>query len=127
MGKSRAHQPYVKRPSPLQQVHSTRPLSQLPEANENQAAPPANDLVRDPQFWKRLSTAVHRAEVTKDVERGSQMSGTTNSTLNDEWLAQQHREKRHCRVLCASISGVVLVFVIATAVVGWYFTKVRKN
>jgi hypothetical protein len=44
----------------------------------------------------------------------------------DEWLAQQHREKRHCRILCASITGIVLLVVIAVAIVGWYFTKVRK-
>jgi hypothetical protein len=44
----------------------------------------------------------------------------------DEWLAQQHKEKRHCRILCASITGIVLLVVIAAAIVGWYFTKVRK-
>jgi len=44
----------------------------------------------------------------------------------DEWLAQQHKEKRHCRILCASITGIVLLVVIAAAIVGWYFTKVKK-
>lgn len=44
----------------------------------------------------------------------------------DEWLAQQHREKRHCRILCASITGIVLLVVIAAAIVGWYVTKVKK-
>jgi hypothetical protein len=50
----------------------------------------------------------------------------TDKVGRDEWLAQQHREKRHCRVLCASITSVVVLLVIAAAIVGWYFTKVRK-
>lgn len=44
----------VQRPSPLQQVHSTRDLAQ---------APPGYGLVRDPAFWKRFSTAVHISEI----------------------------------------------------------------
>ncbi|PMD52170.1 uncharacterized protein K444DRAFT_621318 [Hyaloscypha bicolor E] len=123
MGRPRAHRPHVKRPSPLQQVHSTRPLSQAPEP---EAAPPAVGLVRDPHFWKRFSTAVHMSEVTGDVEQGLQKSEKTSVGTKDEWLAQQHREKRHCRVLCASITSVVVLLVIAAAIVGWYFTKVRK-
>ncbi|KAE9381332.1 hypothetical protein N431DRAFT_424893 [Stipitochalara longipes BDJ] len=123
MGKPRAQRPHVKRPSPLQQVHSTRPLSQ---AAEPEAAPPAVGLVRDPHFWKRFSTAVHKAEVTGDVEQGSQKSGKTSVDTKDEWLAQQHKEKRRCRILCASITGVLLLVIIAAAVVGWYFTKARK-
>jgi len=51
--------PKVQRPSPLQQVHSTRPLSE---------ATPEMGLVRDPAFWKRFSTAVHRADT--DTEMG---------------------------------------------------------
>lgn len=53
MGHPRSQRPKVQRPSPLQQVHLTRPLSQ---------APPEMGLVRDPAFWKRFSTAVHIAE-----------------------------------------------------------------
>lgn len=83
-------------------------------------------MVRDPHFWKRFSTAVHMAEVPGDVERGSQKSGKSSVDKKDEWLAQQHKEKRHCRILCASITGIVLLVVIAAAIVGWYFTKVKK-
>jgi len=58
----------VKRPSPLAQVHLTRPISMLPPEEQ-----PEMGLVRDPAFWKRFSTAVHRAE-TFDSEKGSPAS-----------------------------------------------------
>jgi hypothetical protein len=97
--------------------------------------------------WKRFSTAVHMADVPGDVEKGPQKSGKTSvdtkyvyprvyerqgergiltSDGRDEWLAQQHKEKRRCRILCASITGIVLLVIIAAAIVGWYFTNVRK-
>ncbi len=44
----------------------------------------------------------------------------------DEWLAQQLMEKRRCRIMCASITLVVLLVIIAAAIVGYHFTKVRK-
>ncbi|RDL36875.1 uncharacterized protein BP5553_06227 [Venustampulla echinocandica] len=49
----RSQRPRVNKPSPLQQVHHTRPVSQ---------AQPEMGLVRDPMFWKRFSAAVHIAE-----------------------------------------------------------------
>jgi cytoskeletal protein RodZ len=51
----------------------------------------------------------------------------TELTLpRNDWLAQQAREKRRCRVICMSISLAVMMVIIAAAIVGWYFTKVRK-
>jgi hypothetical protein len=44
----------------------------------------------------------------------------------NDWLAQQAKEKRRCRIVCMSITLAVLLVVIAAAIVGWYFTKVRK-
>jgi len=127
-GNPRAGRPHVQRPSPLQQVHLTRPISQ---------APTASGLVRDPQFWKRFSVAVHAAE--GDVELGSTKSRSNssgsgssagiekNSGQGDQWLDQQRREKRRCRILCMSITLAVLLVIIAGGVVGWYFTHEWKQ
>ncbi|KUJ22755.1 uncharacterized protein LY89DRAFT_680867 [Mollisia scopiformis] len=68
-GNPRAGRPHVVRPSPLQQVSHTRPLS---------SAPPTSGLVRDPLFWKRFSVAVHAAEVCDEESgKGSVKSGNT--------------------------------------------------
>jgi hypothetical protein len=64
-------QPKVNGPSPLQQVQFTRPLSQ---------ATPEMGLVRDPQFWKRFSTAVHMAEEGGEEPGRPQGSRTNSST-----------------------------------------------
>lgn len=61
-GKPRSHQQWVPRPSPLAKVHLTRPISHDPTMG----------LVRDPQFWKRFSQAVHQKE---DVERSASRMG----------------------------------------------------
>jgi hypothetical protein len=53
-------------PSPLQQVHLTRPLSHNP----------GHGLVRDPAFWKRFSTAVHSRE---DVNLESGLKSAASS------------------------------------------------
>ncbi|KAH6671313.1 hypothetical protein B0J14DRAFT_93090 [Halenospora varia] len=125
----RSQKPHIKKPSPLQQVHLTRPISTV---SQN----PEMGLVRDPNFWKRFSVAVHQAE---DVELGesgdgrgkrsnSGASGTSSlgPKYDDEWLLQQRKEKRNCRLLCASITLLVALIIIAAAVVGWYFTQ-RKS
>ncbi|PQE19904.1 hypothetical protein CJF31_00006410 [Rutstroemia sp. NJR-2017a BVV2] len=53
------------RPSPLKQEVSQRPISTLPPQS------PGLGLVRDPQFWKRFSTAVHMSEENlKELEAG---------------------------------------------------------
>jgi len=65
VGNKHALQPRIHRPSPLQQVAHTRPLSQ---------APPTPGAVRDSLFWKRFSTAVHQTESSKDEEAGTQSS-----------------------------------------------------
>jgi hypothetical protein len=75
----RSQKPHVQRPSPLQQVHLTRPISHVP---------PTSGLVRDPLFWKRFSTAVHMTEVpVDDEEKGAQSrknSKSTSSSLDKE-------------------------------------------
>ncbi|KAM3086779.1 hypothetical protein ACMFMG_000902 [Clarireedia jacksonii] len=53
------------RPSPLKQEVSQRPVSIIT------AQSPGMGLVRDPQFWKRFSTAVHMSEENlKELEAG---------------------------------------------------------
>jgi hypothetical protein len=49
-------------PSPLVQVHHLRSLSTVPDNSKAGAG----GLVRDPNFWRRFSLAVHTAE---DVEK----------------------------------------------------------
>jgi hypothetical protein len=51
---------------------------------------------------------------------------STDLDARDEWLAQQHREKRRWRIMCTSITMVVALVIVAAAIVGWYFTKVKK-
>jgi len=74
----RSQKPHVAKPSPLAQVHLIRPLSQLP---------PTSGLVRDPQFWKRFSTAMHMAdvEVPVDQEKGVS-SGRKTSKSSSQGL-----------------------------------------
>jgi len=43
----------------------------------------------------------------------------------DQWLAQQHKEKRRCRIVCVSITFAVILVLAAAAMVGWYFVSVR--
>lgn len=67
------------RPSPLAQVHLTRPIS---------TAPQTQGLVRDPLFWKRFSTAVHMNEVDGtgrpvDLERARRDTGSSSSSGGD--------------------------------------------
>jgi len=61
----RPQPPKEHRPSPLQQVELTRPISVLPPSQ----VVPELGLVRDPAFWKRFTVAVHKAEET-DSEMG---------------------------------------------------------
>ncbi|CZS91513.1 uncharacterized protein RAG0_02114 [Rhynchosporium agropyri] len=119
MGKPRK-QPHVPRPSPLQQVQLTRPISQ---------APVSPGLVRDPIFWKRFSAAVHASEEF-DLERGrSDSTSTVDSKKKGErkrendWLEQQWKEKRRCRTLCIVITLIVACLISGGAVAGWWFTQ----
>ncbi|KAI9053407.1 hypothetical protein LZ554_002365 [Drepanopeziza brunnea f. sp. 'monogermtubi'] len=80
----------------------------------------------DPIFWKRFSVAVREAE-NADLEGGRNDSTSTielrkRSDSND-WLAQQHQEKRNCRYVCMVITLVVVVLVTGAAIVGWWFTQ----
>lgn len=123
MGRSPRPQ-YSPQPSPLQQVQFTRPLSQPPQEM---------GLVRDPQFWKRFSTAVHMAE-EGSVDPASTPGTRTNSststfTLKDsrnDWLAKQRKKKRRCRMLCALLTLLVVLFGAGAGFAIWYFLKVRK-
>jgi len=109
--------PKVLRPSPLQQV-VTRPLSQFPLS---QTAPEMG-LVRDPAFWKRFSVAVHRAE--SDIEMGLRTpASSVDIKYGDQWLEQQHKDKRRCRTICVVITISVIIVLAAAAVVGWYFVN----
>ena len=62
MQQPRSHTHRPPRPSPLANVHFTRPISMDPSMG----------LVRDPKFWKRFSVAVHmtEAQMIKDAESG---------------------------------------------------------
>ncbi|KAG4431847.1 hypothetical protein IFR05_012664 [Cadophora sp. M221] len=119
MGRPRK-QPHVPRPSPLQQVHLTRPISQVP---------PTSGLVRDPMFWKRFSVAVHEAE-GGDLESGRSASASTielkkngERERENDWLAQQNKEKRRCRFMCMIITLIVVLLITGGSIAGWWFTQ----
>lgn len=68
-----------------------------------------------------------------DVEKGSKPSRKSSKSSSgsvekegNEWLVQQAKEKRHCRVVCMSITLVVVLVIVAGAVSGWYLRKVHK-
>ncbi|CZR50955.1 uncharacterized protein PAC_00830 [Phialocephala subalpina] len=123
-GNKRAGKPHIARPSPLQQEVSTqtistiRTMSTIPLAQPTELAP-TSGLVRDPMFWKRFSVAIHMAEVEPDEERakGSVKSGSTVEikSSGDDWLNQQRKEKRRCRVVCLSITVLVVIIIAAGA------------
>jgi len=119
MGHPRSQRPKVQRPSPLQQVHHSRPLSQAPLDH-----PPEISLVRDPAFWKRFSVAVHNAEEV-DSEKGLSPASSIDTKYGADWLVQQHKEKRKCRIMCVAITFAVILVIAAAAVLGWYFVDVR--
>ncbi|CAG8971677.1 hypothetical protein HYALB_00003145 [Hymenoscyphus albidus] len=128
--KPRSQRPHVPRPSPLQQVTLTRPISTL-EVDQ-----PSADmgLVRDPEFWKRFSTAMHKAEEVEATEEPANRGSRSNSgssggqslkksySYGDDWLIQQRRDKRRCRIYSLLIAAVVIAIIAAGAICGWYFT-----
>ncbi|KAI1004967.1 hypothetical protein K3495_g3251 [Podosphaera aphanis] len=121
-GNPRALRPHVIRPSPLAQVSHQRSLSLVP---------PSSELIRDPLFWKRFSMAMHTEKL--DVEMGKSDSessncGTSPSNKYDgnEWLVQQHKEKRRCRIIALYIITIIIMIVIAAAVV-WCHFKARRR
>jgi len=124
MPRTPRQQNFVNRPSPLQQVSLTRPVSQNPELG----------LVRDPAFWKRFSAAVHMAEeggvVGPESARGSRTNSSTSTfavkDTNNDWLQKQHKEKRRCRILCVTITLLIIILGVGGGVVAWYFLKGRK-
>ncbi|TVY32228.1 hypothetical protein LSUB1_G008319 [Lachnellula subtilissima] len=142
MPRTPRQQTFVGRPSPLAQVSLTRPISQTPEMG----------LVRDPAFWKRFSAAVHIAEEGGVVEperpRGSRTNSDSSANtftvkdayvflsctsvegrwwaLDNDWLQKQHQEKRRCRMMCISITLMIVILGVGGGVVAWYFLKGRK-
>jgi len=82
-------------------------------------------LVRDPAFWKRFSTAVHRAE-QGDAELGLKTpASSVDMKYGDQWLVQQHKEKRRCRILCVSITFAVILVIAAVTTVAFYLAHIR--
>ncbi|TVY15192.1 hypothetical protein LARI1_G006435 [Lachnellula arida] len=128
MPRTPRQQTFVNRPSPLAQVSLTRPVSQNPELG----------LVRDPAFWKRFSVAVHMAEeggvgvVEPEHTRGSRTNSNSSASTfavkdaNNDWLEKQHKEKRRCRMMCVSITLMIIILGVGGGVVVWYFLKGRK-
>ncbi|KAB8302877.1 hypothetical protein EYC80_006204 [Monilinia laxa] len=101
------------RPSPLKQEVSQRPVSMQS---------PSIGLVRDPMFWKRFSTAVHMSEVDlKEIESGFASERLENRKDSygggEDWLDQQYKEKRRCRLICMVVTFGVAILVAAAD--GW--------
>ncbi|RKF62549.1 hypothetical protein OnM2_032025 [Erysiphe neolycopersici] len=120
-GNPRAPRPHVIRPSPLAQVSHQRSLSVTPETSE---------LSYDPLFWRRFSVAIQTD--CGDIETGKSTISTSESGVSprkkyhgDEWLSQQHREKRRCRQVAMCITGIVITIVVSAAVLGRHFTTGR--
>ncbi|QSZ31005.1 hypothetical protein DSL72_000566 [Monilinia vaccinii-corymbosi] len=108
------------RPSPLKQEVSQRPISMQS---------PSMGLVRDPMFWKRFSTAVHMSEVDlKEIESGfaserlAKRKVSSGSSGDGDWLDQQYKEKRQCRLICLGVTFAVAIIVAAAVVVVLHFT-----
>ncbi|KAK2628128.1 hypothetical protein QTJ16_002774 [Diplocarpon rosae] len=113
MGKPRT-QPYIKRPSPLKEVHLTRPISQ---------APTTPGLVKDPVLFQIFAHAP-KADLEVGGENDSTSTGGSRKERADsDWLAQQHREKRRCRIICMVITLMVVMLIIGAAIAGWWFTQ----
>ncbi|RKF82804.1 hypothetical protein GcC1_010006 [Golovinomyces cichoracearum] len=121
-GNPRALRPHVIRPSPLAQVSHQRALSTLE----------TSELSFDPLFRTHFS-------LVTQAERGDLTTGRSiNSTLEsgfaarkiydgNEWLSQQHREKRRCRRMAILITLIVIAIVTSASIVGWYFNTERRK
>ncbi|CAD6503954.1 BgTH12-05697 [Blumeria graminis f. sp. triticale] len=122
-GNPRAMRPHVMRPSPLAQVSHQRALSSVSMAS---------DLAHNPLFWKQFSIT-NRTELA-DPENGWSTSSHSDSSVlsrkktdGDEWLAQQHREKRRCRLTALFITGILITVITCASIVGWHFTTGRRK
>ncbi|TQS37711.1 hypothetical protein Golomagni_01804 [Golovinomyces magnicellulatus] len=121
-GNPRALRPHVIRPSPLAQVSHQRALS----------TSETSELSYDPFFRTPFSFAIQ-------AERGDLMTGRSiSSTLEsgsaarkmydgNEWLLQQHREKRRCRRMAIFITSIVIAIVTSASIIGWYFNTERRK
>ncbi|KIN04157.1 hypothetical protein OIDMADRAFT_26774 [Oidiodendron maius Zn] len=104
-------------PSPLHQVLLTEEPLEL-EASHG--------LVRDPRFWRLFSKAVHLSDGEK-LESGLQTaSNTADAKEGDEWLAEQYKERRKCRIICGVITAAVILAILTVVLVAYYFLKIRN-
>ncbi|RAL62402.1 hypothetical protein DID88_004968 [Monilinia fructigena] len=71
---------------------------------------PSMGLVRDPMRL-RVVFASERLENRKDPYGGG-----------EDWLDQQYKEKRRCRLICMVVTFGVAILVAAAVVVVLYFT-----
>lgn len=59
--------------------------------------------------------------------RGGMLNYIANQRHRHDWLTQQRREKRKCRILCVSITSAVILAIIAAVVVAWYLRNNNKK
>ncbi|CAI7663352.1 hypothetical protein N7509_008004 [Penicillium cosmopolitanum] len=77
-------------------------------------------LVRDPYFWKRFSTAVHRDDQAKtqsqlDLEQAIKKQP-------DSWL-ERERQKRKRSLICGFIIFFCIILAVTGGVVVWWLAK----
>ncbi|CAG5163920.1 uncharacterized protein ALTATR162_LOCUS6578 [Alternaria atra] len=73
-------------------------------------------MVRDPQFWKRFSVAVHQDDLEKTFQDPKQ---------SDSWLAQQQRKAKHRTWICWCF-WIIFLLLVAGVVVTVLVLKAHK-
>ncbi|CRG83511.1 hypothetical protein PISL3812_00862 [Talaromyces islandicus] len=73
-------------------------------------------LVKDPEFWRRFSMAVHRdEELAKTV--------TEEPQTQDSWLVRQRKKTRRSKIWGFLIALVIVLIAAGAAVAIWYLSK----
>ncbi|TVY36077.1 hypothetical protein LOCC1_G007175 [Lachnellula occidentalis] len=143
-------QTFVNRPSPLAQVSLTRPLSQNPELGlvrdpafwkrfsaavhmeegdagvvepEHGRGSRTNSNSSSNTFTVKDTYGLHARTSRKDRYVGIVANGVNR---NDDWLQKQHQEKRRWKMMCISITLMIVILGVGAGVVAWYFLKGRK-